>query len=174
MAAIPAEAQRTDRSTASVSLGALAGGVVGLVGGGFAGASFSSRDCETGNQDACLGEAFPGFVWGAGAGMTVGIPLGADLANNRAGSFAKTLGVSALIFGAEIIALNSPVDDGRTKHKGLTFGIAAVTPVVQMAAGVVVERAELGKNINHRSPSKTSRQSSASDKRRVARQCSDA
>ncbi len=140
VATIPAEAQRTGRSTASISLGALAGGVVGLVVGGFAGASFSSRDCETGNPDDCLGEAFPGFVWGAGAGMTVGIPLGAHLANNRAGSFARTLGVSALIFEAEVIALNALVDDGRTKHKGLTFGIAAVAPLVQMVASVIVER----------------------------------
>lgn len=72
--------------------------------------------------------------------MTVGIPVGAHLTNRRAGNFGKTLGVSALIFGAEVLALNALVDDGRTRHKELTFGIAAVAPVIQIIASVAVER----------------------------------
>jgi len=135
-----AHAQRTGRSAPVVTLGAVAGGAVGLVAGAFAGGSISSRDCEPGNPDQCLGEAFPGFIWGGGAGMTVGIPLGAHLANNRAGSFVKTLGVSALIFGAEVLALNALVDDGRTEHKQLVVGIAAIAPMIQVIASVLVER----------------------------------
>ena len=73
--------------------------------------------------------------------MTVGIPVGAHLTNRRSGNFAKTLGVSALIFGAEVLALNALVDDGRTKNKELTFGIAAIAPVIQLIASVAVERA---------------------------------
>ncbi len=72
--------------------------------------------------------------------MTIGIPLGAHLTNRRAGNFGKTFGVSALIFGAEVLALNALVDDGRTRHKGLTFGIAAVAPIIQIIASVAVER----------------------------------
>jgi hypothetical protein len=72
--------------------------------------------------------------------MTVGIPVGAHLANRRAGNFARTLGVSALIFGVEVLALNALVDDGRTRHKGLTFGIAAVAPLVQVIASVAAEK----------------------------------
>ncbi len=136
----PAEAQRSGRSTPAVAAGALAGGAVGFVAGALIGGSITSRDCEPGNPDQCLGAAFPGFIWGAGAGMTIGIPVGAHITNRRSGNFARTFGVSALIFGAEVLALDALVDDGRTRNKGLTFGIAAIAPVVQLIASVAVER----------------------------------
>src|SRR5688500_11193617 len=115
------EARAQGRSTGAVTLGAIGGGALGFIAGGLIGGAIAGRGCEPGNPDQCLGQSFPGYIWGAGAGMTVGIPTGAHLANRGAGNFGRTFAVSALIFGAEVLALNALVDDGRTRHKGLTF-----------------------------------------------------
>jgi len=62
------------------------------------------------------------------------------LTNRRAGNFAKTLGVSALLFGLEVLALNALIEDGRTDDRGLALAIAWGTPVVQVIASVLTEK----------------------------------
>lgn len=123
--AVPAAAQRRPdpAAAARTTLGAVVGAAaVGLV-GAVAGGAFSSRDCPSGDPDACLGAAFPGFIWGAGAGMTIGAPLGAHLFDGRRGKLAPSLAASAAIFAAEVIVLNQFVDDGRTQHKRAALGV---------------------------------------------------
>ena len=133
-----AEAQQRGVSVGSV-VGGLLGGVAGLAGGGLLGGALTSRDCEPGNPDQCLGEAMPGFVWGAGTGMTVGIPLGAHLGNRRRGDLGRSLLVSAGLFAVEVLVLDQLVDDGRTQHMDAIRSIAIGVPVLQLISSVWIE-----------------------------------
>jgi hypothetical protein len=131
-------AQQTGPTFGSVAGGVL-GAAVGLIGGGLAGGAVTSRDCEPGNPDQCLGEAMPGFVWGAGVGMTVGIPLGTHVGNGRRGSLGRSLLVSAGLFAAEVLVLNRLVDDGRTEHMDGVRGVAIAVPILQLISSVWIE-----------------------------------
>ena len=115
-------------TAASSVLGAAVGGLLGALAGG----SWTSRECPPGDPDACLGAAFPGFIWGAGAGMTVGAPVGAWLGSRRNGSLTKSLLASGAIFAAEVLVLRSIVEDGRTEHKNAAIGIVIAAPVLQV------------------------------------------
>ena len=128
-------AQATDRVSPSVVrtavgsvLGVAAGGVVGA----FAGGGWTSRDCPPGDPDACLGAAFPGFIWGAGVGATIGAPVGAWLGSGRNGNVATSLLASSALFAAEVLALRSIVRDGRTEHEGAALAIVVTVPVLQV------------------------------------------
>ena len=125
--------------------GAVLGGTVGLLGGGLAGGAITSNDCEPGNPDQCLGEAMPGFIWGAGVGMTLGIPLGTHVGNGRRGDLARSLLVSAALFGAEVLVLNRLVDDGRTQHMEAVRGVAIAVPIVQIVSSIWIESATDGR-----------------------------
>jgi hypothetical protein len=142
-AALAVEGAR-EPSAGRTVLGAALGGVVGAALGGIVGASIADDGCDEGNPDDCLGEAIPGFLWGAGIGSTVGIPAGAHLGNGRRGSVGRSLLASAAIFGAELVALNLLVDDGRSEHKSTVVAIALAAPVVQTIASVHVERRTSG------------------------------
>lgn len=138
----PTPTWRAEVSGASVvraGLGGLLGGAVGVVAGGLVGGDITSRDCESGNPDQCLGLALPGMVWGAAAGHTLGIPVGAHLANGRRGSLTRSLLVSGGIFAAEVIAVASLIENGRTTHGGLVRGILVGTPFVQLATSALIE-----------------------------------
>ena len=115
-------------TAASSVLGAAVGGLLGAIAGG----SWTSRECPPGDPDACLGAAFPGFIWGAGAGMTVGAPVGAWLGSRRNGSLTRSLLASGAIFAAEVLILNSIVDDGRTDHRSAAMGIVVAAPILQV------------------------------------------
>ena len=115
-------------------LGAVAGGLVS----GIAGANYTSRDCGN-NPDTCLGASFPGFLWGAGAGMTLGAPLGAHLANRRQGKLLQSVLASSAIFAVEVLVLRSFVRDGRTQHKHAALTVVAITPIVQVITSSLIE-----------------------------------
>jgi hypothetical protein len=143
-AAGPTHAQGDPRAAPSPMTGrtlggALLGAGIGALVGGYVGAHVSSRGCESGNPDACLGEAFPGFIVGFGVGHTLGAPAGAHLLNGRRGGPGRSLAVSAAVFAAEVLALNALVDDGRTRREGLVIGIAAAAPVVQILTSAIIE-----------------------------------
>jgi hypothetical protein len=133
-----AAAQQRGPTFGSVA-GAVLGAGAGLVVGGLAGGALTSNDCEPGNPDQCLGEALPGFIWGAGMGMTVGAPLGAHVGNGRRGSLGRSLLVSAALFAAEVLVLNQLVDDGRTQHMEAVRAIAIGVPILQAGASVWIE-----------------------------------
>jgi len=116
------------RTTVGSVLGVAAGGVVGA----FAGGGWTSRDCPPGDPDACLGAAFPEFIWGAGVGATIGAPVGAWLGSGRNGNLAQSLLASSALFAAEVLALRSIVEDGRTEHKGAALAIVVAVPVLQV------------------------------------------
>jgi hypothetical protein len=129
------------RPTPSVARTA-AGSVVGVAAAGllgaFAGGGWTSRDCPEGDPDACLGAAFPGFLWGAGIGATVGAPVGAWLGSGRRVSLTKSLLMSTALFAAEVIALNSIVEDGRTEHKSAALAIVIAAPILQVIASTYI------------------------------------
>jgi len=128
-------AQATDRpspSTVRTAVGSVLGVAAGSVVGAFAGGGWTSRDCPEGDPDACLGAAFPGFLWGAGIGATVGAPVGAWLGSGRNGNVAASLLASSALFAAEVLALRSIVNDGRTEHKGAALAIVVGVPVLQV------------------------------------------
>ena len=128
-------AQSTDRpppSAARTAVGSVLGVVAGSVIGAFAGGGWTSSDCPEGDPDACLGAAFPGFIWGAGVGATVGAPVGAWLGSGRNGNVAKSLLASSALFAAEVLVLRSIVRDGRTNHEGAALAIVVAVPVLQV------------------------------------------
>jgi hypothetical protein len=118
--------------------GAVLGAAAGALIGGVSGGSFTSRDCGN-DSDACLGAAFPGFIWGVGLGHTIGAPIGAHLANRRQGDVARSLLVSSALFATEVLVLRSFVRDGRTAHKTTALVVVSVAPVLQVIASSIVE-----------------------------------
>jgi hypothetical protein len=138
LSAGPIAAQQRGPTFGSVA-GAVLGAGAGLVAGGLTGGAITSNDCEPGNPDQCLGEAMPGFVWGAGAGMTVGAPLGAHVGNGRRGALGRSLLASAAIFAAEVLLLSQLVEDGRTEHMEAVRAIAITAPLLQIGTSVWIE-----------------------------------
>ena len=134
-------AQATNRAAPSVArtaFGSVLGVAAGTVIGAFAGGGWTSRDCPEGDPDACLGAAFPGFIWGAGVGATVGAPVGAWLGSGRNGNVGTSLLVSSALFAAEVLALRSIVKDGRTEQKGTAMAIVVAVPVLQVVASTLL------------------------------------
>ncbi len=119
--------------------GAVLGGAVGVAIGGLAGAAFTSRNCEEGNPDACIGPTFLGIIWGGGVGHTIGIPLGAHYVGGRKGELVPSMLVSAAIFGAEVLVLRSAVQDGRYVHKNTAIGVVIAAPILQIISSVIFE-----------------------------------
>ncbi len=116
-------------TVAGSALGAATGAVVGA----FTGGSWTSRDCPSGDPDACLGAALPGAIWGIGAGTTIGAPVGAWLGSGRRNSLVPPMLASVGLFAAEVLVLRSIVHDGRTQHKDTALGIVIATPILQIA-----------------------------------------
>jgi hypothetical protein len=132
--AVAQSANRPSPSVARTAIGSVLGVAAGSAIGAFAGGGWTSRDCPEGDPDACLGAAFPGFIWGAGVGATIGAPAGAWLGSGRRGNIAKSLLVSSALFAAEVLVLRSIVDDGRTEHEGAAITLVIVVPVLQVIA----------------------------------------
>lgn len=131
VAAPAAHAQRPPSVGRTVA-GSVLGAATGAVAGALAGGSWTSRNCPTGDPDACLGAAFPGAIWGVGVGTTIGAPVGAWLGSGRQRSLAPPMIASAALFAAEVLALRSIVHDGRTRHKDAALAIVIVTPIAQV------------------------------------------
>ena len=129
---ISASAQ-TRASVGRTVAGSVLGAATGAVAGAFAGGSWTSRNCPTGDPDACLGAAFPGAIWGVGVGTTIGAPVGAWLGSGRRNSLAPPMIASVGLFAAEVLVLRSIVHDGRTQHKDTALGIVIATPILQIA-----------------------------------------
>ena len=127
------------RSTVVIAAGATLGLATGALAGALAGGNYTSRNCPTGDPDQCLGQAFPGFIWGAGAGGTLGAPLGAYFTDRRQGSLPRSLLVSGAIFAVEVLALRSLIDDGRTEHLGAVRGIVITAPLLQILSSTLIE-----------------------------------
>jgi hypothetical protein len=127
-------------STVATVGGALLGTATGALVGGFIGAEVTSRGCAPGDPDGCLGQALPGYFWGAVTGITIGAPAGAHVANGRRGSLPRALLVSSAVFVAELIALNLLVEDGRTEHPTAAWTVAISGPILQVVAAVFTER----------------------------------
>ena len=125
-------ADRPSPSPVRTAVGSVLGVAAGTVVGAIAGGGWTSRDCPEGDPDACLGAAFPGFLWGAGVGATVGAPVGAWLGSGRNGNLATSLLASSALFAAEVIALRSIVRDGRTNREGAAIAIVVAVPVLQV------------------------------------------
>src|SRR5687768_4514825 len=119
-------------SVTRTAVGSVLGVAAGSVLGAIAGGGWTSRDCPTGDPDACLGAAFPGFIWGAGVGATIGAPVGAWLGSRRNGSLAKSLLASSALFAAEVLVLRSIVKDGRTEHESAALALVVAVPVLQV------------------------------------------
>lgn len=134
-------AQSPNRPPPSVARTAV-GSVLGVAAGGFigalAGGNWTSRDCPPGDPDACLGAAFPGFIWGAGVGATIGAPVGAWLGSGRNGNVGKSLLASSALLVAEVLALRSIVKDGRTNHEGAALAIVVAVPVIQVIVSTYI------------------------------------
>jgi len=116
------------------AVGSVLGVATGTLAGALAGGGWTSRDCPEGDPDACLGAAFPGFIWGAGVGATVGAPVGAWLGSGRSGNVGTSLLASSALFAAEVLALRSIVRDGRTEHESAALAIVFTVPVLQVMA----------------------------------------
>ena len=121
-------------SVARTAVGSVLGVAVGGLLGAVAGGGWTSRDCPEGDPDACLGAAFPGFIWGTGVGATIGAPVGAWLGSRRNGNLAVSLLASTGLFVAEVLTLRSIVHDGRTDHKEAAIAIVIAVPVLQVIA----------------------------------------
>jgi hypothetical protein len=112
-----------------MTLGGLAGGAVGLVGGFYVGAALANDDDP---EDL---EALAGGAVGATIGEALLLPLGVHLANGRRGSYAASALVSLGIVAGGILALQAVHYDA----PGTPVILVAV-PVSQIAASIGIER----------------------------------
>lgn len=118
----------------------IAGGSLGLLAGGGAGAllgallynSSCSGYCETSGIAA---------VAGAGLGTTIGVPLGVHLANDRRGSYPLSLLASIAIAGAGLggIYLVETIDSDAVVTAGYV-AIGVAVPLSQLGASVLIHR----------------------------------
>ena len=136
----PALAQRSSgASVPRATAGAILGGALGVAVGGFAGAAFTSSNCDSGgNPDSCIGPTLLGIIWGGGVGHTIGIPLGAHY-GGRKGELVPSMLASAAIFGAEILVLRYAVKDRQYVHKNTAIATVIAAPILQTISSVVFE-----------------------------------
>lgn len=111
-----------EADTGTLVIGGLLGGLGGLYAGALLGANLGGQNCE----DCGLAEAF----YGAAIGSALGIAGGVHLANGRQGSFGHSALATLAIAGGGILAAT-------------TTGEAAIllaVPIGQIAAAVGIER----------------------------------
>ena len=126
------ERTRKDGSGSAVSAvfgGALLGSV-GLLGGGYVGASLEARSCGGGSGfDFC---GLGGFIIGGVVGEVLGIALGSHLGNGRRGSFGQDV-LTSLTTAAAGIGLVAAIDAENAAP--LLITVAAM----QLGATILVE-----------------------------------
>lgn len=123
------------------ALGAVVGAAAGTLAGGLIGGAITSRDCETGNPDACLGDAAPGLLVGAGLGYAVGAPVGAHLGNGRRGNLGRSLLVSSALFGVQAVAVTLIGDEVHTGLERSAIPVVFIAvPAAQLVSAVLIER----------------------------------
>jgi hypothetical protein len=105
-----------------LAAGGVAGGVVGVFGGAWIGASMAEHGCE----DCGIAEA----IYGGIAGGSALLPLGVHLANGRRGRYGPSL-LASLAIGAAGFALASATDEWR-----IMLGV----PIAQIVSSIAIER----------------------------------
>lgn len=123
------------------ALGAVLGAAAGTLAGGLLGGAITSRDCDPGNPDACLGEAIPGLLVGAGLGYAMGAPVGAHLANGRRGKLGSSLLVSSALFGVQAITVGLIGHHASTSLERSAVPVVFIAiPAAQLISAVTIER----------------------------------
>lgn len=112
-------------STARLTGAGLLGGVVGAAAGGLASVAVVCRG--DGPTDFCGLVAIPG----AALGMTLGMPAGVHLANDRRGSLVTGI-LGTLAAGGAVVGLAALTDVGE---------IVLLMPAVQLVTAIGIERA---------------------------------
>jgi hypothetical protein len=112
-----------------VVAGAL-GAVVGFFGGAMIGYSLERHYWPCDCDDPGLG----GFIYGSAIGSAIAVPVAVHLANQRRGSFGRTLGVSSLVAAVGLLGLFATSDS----EAGLFFLLGA--PVAEVGISVAVEK----------------------------------
>ncbi|HEU4464821.1 MAG TPA: hypothetical protein VFS53_07245 [Gemmatimonadota bacterium] len=118
------------RSAPVLTLGGLAGGAVGLVGGFYVGAVLASDD------DGDDLDVLSGGVAGATIGEGLLVPLGVHIANGGRGSYTTSALASLGIAAAGLLALQAVHYD----PPGAPIVLVAV-PVAQILTSIAIERA---------------------------------
>jgi hypothetical protein len=103
--------------------GGIAGGAVGVFGGGLIGGKLRENDCED-----C---ALEGVVYGAVAGGSALLPLGVHVANGRRGNFGLSL-LSSLAIGGVGLAVALEANEA---------AVLIPVPVLQIVSSILIERA---------------------------------
>jgi hypothetical protein len=136
-AATPLAAQRDELPTFRLVGGGVGGLLIGAAVGGAAGWTLYRASCtgycEIGGAVAALG---------AGAGATVGSPIGVHLANRRSGKLALSLLASTAVAagtGAILYAISETVDSDAAVTGSYVVG-AAAAPALQVAISVRIEQ----------------------------------
>lgn len=129
----------------STVLGATLGAAAGTLAGGLIGGAITGNDCDPGNPDACLGEAIPGLLVGAGIGYAVGAPVGAHLGNGRRGRLGRSLLVSSALFGVQAVTLALVGEEASTRLERSAIPLVFLAiPAAQLVSAVVIERRTAG------------------------------
>ncbi len=137
VAASPAKAQaRREGTVLKSTVGGLLGLGAGAVVGAAAGWAIGRNDCPSNFLEECLSRTLPGSFWGATAGASIGIPLGAHIGGPRNTSVIPALIGSAVIFGAEVLAIRPAVHRERFAAKDIA--IVSLAPALQLAVSVAL------------------------------------
>ena len=111
------------RTPVILGLGGIAGGGLGVVAGGWAGAKIREHECE----DCGLS----GLLYGAVLGGSAALPVGVHLANGGRGKLGPSLLASLALGGAGLGAAALTNE----------YGILLAVPVVQLVSAIAIERA---------------------------------
>ena len=137
----PAPPRPDSGATAAMILAGTGMGVAGLLGGAIFGEVVNGAGRKLFNRP-CPAHAFceGGEAMGGLLGLTVGVPLGAHLANHRRGRFLSALAGSAAVMGAGYATyrLTSPVGTERAQNLFIWPTLAA-----QVAISALLERATI-------------------------------
>ena len=114
---------RQQVSPALLVVGGLAGGAVGVFGGGLIGAKVTENDCED-----C---AVEGAAYGAVVGGSALLPLGVHIANQRRGNLGLSL-LSSLAIGGLGLAIALETNEA---------AVLIPVPVLQIVSSILIERA---------------------------------
>jgi hypothetical protein len=109
-------------------VGGLIGGAAGFFTGAYTGGTLGGGNRVCGD-DPC---GLEGALWGAAAGVTVGLPLGVHVANHRRGSL-----------GEELIASMAAAGVGLAAASATNSGVPLlVVPVAQLSLSIAIEQRE--------------------------------
>jgi hypothetical protein len=123
----------SERSTARLAMGGVGGFLTGAAVGGTTGYALYVSSCPCQNDIRWLAA-----MAGAGAGGTIGIPVGVQLANDRRGSFGVAVLGSAAALGLGIGAMH--VVHAVAPNSAVYFPLGAAIPVLQTGLSIKIHR----------------------------------